>query len=87
MDMVMSSLDLENEVLSPITVETLICLKNWLSASHQPIVMRDYMDEVEVFEISEDLQKCLLVAILIPPPPIQHPLHNVEVNAIHILIS
>ena len=42
--------------LSPKTVEALICLKNWLSESHQPIIVMEYMDEQEVLETSENLE-------------------------------
>ncbi|XP_062099854.1 zinc finger BED domain-containing protein RICESLEEPER 2-like [Humulus lupulus] len=42
--------------LSPKMAECLICLKNWWSISHQPIIVRDYMDEVEVLETSEILK-------------------------------
>ncbi|PON65454.1 Ribonuclease H-like domain containing protein [Trema orientale] len=42
--------------LSPKTVEALICLKNWLSEIHQPIIVKNYIDESEVFETSENLE-------------------------------
>ena len=37
-------------------VEASICLKNWLSESHQPIIIQDFMDEVEALETSEYLE-------------------------------
>ena len=43
--------------LSPKMVEALICLKNWCSSSHQPTIVRDYMDEAEeVLQTSENLE-------------------------------
>ena len=43
--------------LSPTMVEALICLKNWCSSSHQPTIVRDYMDEAEeVLQTSENLE-------------------------------
>ena len=42
--------------LSSKTVEALVCLKNWLSVSHDPIVINNYMDETEVFESSENFE-------------------------------
>ncbi|POO01083.1 HAT, C-terminal dimerization domain containing protein [Trema orientale] len=42
--------------LSPKMVEALICTKNWLSAgSDEPIVLRQYIDEIEALEISEQV--------------------------------
>lgn len=43
--------------LSPKTVEALVCMKNWLTCEDsQPIVVKQYMDEIEALEIecSED---------------------------------
>ena len=42
-------LDPFRSALSPIVVEGLICLKNWLSSNKQPIVIKEFMDEVESF--------------------------------------
>lgn len=42
-----------SSILSPRMVQCLICLKNWLNAldeEYEPVVLRQYMDEVESFE-------------------------------------
>ena len=39
--------------LSPKTVEGIICLKNWWSGNKQPVIIKEYMDEAEILEISE----------------------------------
>uniref|UniRef100_A0A803QEV2 HAT C-terminal dimerisation domain-containing protein n=1 Tax=Cannabis sativa TaxID=3483 RepID=A0A803QEV2_CANSA len=41
--------------LNPTYVEALICLKNWWSQSHQPIIVREYEDEEEGLPTIEDL--------------------------------
>ncbi|PON95663.1 HAT, C-terminal dimerization domain containing protein [Trema orientale] len=42
--------------LSPRMVEALICSKNWLTCeSDEPIVLRQYMDEIEALETSEQV--------------------------------
>uniref|UniRef100_A0A803P7E6 BED-type domain-containing protein n=1 Tax=Cannabis sativa TaxID=3483 RepID=A0A803P7E6_CANSA len=41
--------------LNPKIVEALFCLKNWWSESHQPIIVREYIDEAEVLETSKYL--------------------------------
>ncbi|XP_062073094.1 zinc finger BED domain-containing protein RICESLEEPER 2-like [Humulus lupulus] len=46
--------------LSPRMVEALICLKNWWSDSHQPIIVRDYIDEAEVLQTSDDLESDMM---------------------------
>ncbi|PON83906.1 hypothetical protein TorRG33x02_202000, partial [Trema orientale] len=48
--------------LSPRTVEGLICLKNWYSESNQPIILKEYMDEMEVLETSEQLESEITIA-------------------------
>ena len=40
--------------LSPKMVQTLICGKNWLSSKKEPLALRQYMDDVEAFEDSEN---------------------------------
>ena len=47
--------------LSPRMVEALICLNNWWSRSHQPIIVRDYMDEEEALQTSEYLESGSLI--------------------------
>ncbi|XP_062083574.1 uncharacterized protein LOC133789931 [Humulus lupulus] len=42
--------------LSPRMVEALICLNNWWSGSHQPIITREYMEEEEALQTSEYLE-------------------------------
>ena len=42
--------------LSTKTVEALICLRNWLSDSHQPIIRIDHMDEADVLREFESLE-------------------------------
>ena len=42
--------------LSYKTVEALICLRNWLSDTHQPIIKMDDMDEAEVLKKSKKLE-------------------------------
>ena len=43
--------------LSPKTVEGIICLKNWWSGNKQPVIIKEYMDEAEILEISEQLEQ------------------------------
>ena len=40
--------------LSPKMVQALICGKNWLSSKKEPLALRQYMDDVEAFEDSEN---------------------------------
>ena len=54
-------LDPFRSALSPTVVEGLICLKNWLSSNKQPIVIKEFMDEVEVFETSERLEEGIII--------------------------
>lgn len=41
--------------LSPKMVEALICTKSWLSSYKDPVVLREYMDEVEAFNDSKQV--------------------------------
>ena len=41
--------------LKPKMVEALICTKNWMSSSKDPIVLREYLDEVEALNDSEQV--------------------------------
>ena len=43
--------------LSPKMVQALICGKNWLSSKKEPLALRQYMDDVEAFEDSENATK------------------------------
>ena len=47
--------------LSPRMVEALICLNNWWSRSHQPIITREYMEEEEALQTSEYLESSNLL--------------------------
>ena len=40
------------------TVETLVCTKIWLSSSHDTVVCREFMDEVESFKDSILVETC-----------------------------
>ena len=40
--------------LSPTTVEALICLKNWWSKSHQPIIVKEFYDETDEAELQPE---------------------------------
>ncbi|PON52254.1 HAT, C-terminal dimerization domain containing protein [Parasponia andersonii] len=46
------NLDPFRSTLAPKIAEALICCKNWLSSSHQPVVLRQYMDEAESLQDS-----------------------------------
>lgn len=50
-------LDPFRSFLSPKMVEMLLRLKNWLSRSYHLIIVKDYMDDNKVFEISLNLVK------------------------------
>ncbi|XP_062103349.1 uncharacterized protein LOC133814398 [Humulus lupulus] len=59
-------LDTFRSSLSPRMVEALICLKNGWSDSHQPIIVRDYMDEAEVLQTSDDLESEMMTNASVP---------------------
>uniref|UniRef100_A0A803R286 HAT C-terminal dimerisation domain-containing protein n=1 Tax=Cannabis sativa TaxID=3483 RepID=A0A803R286_CANSA len=48
--------------LLPKTVEGLICLKNWYSESNQPIIVKEYMDEEELLNTSEQLENDIIAS-------------------------
>ena len=43
--------------LSPKTVEGIIYLKTWWSENKQLVIIKEYMDEAEILEISEQLEQ------------------------------